>query len=35
METPLLHFIDSSFEQVLHSHGLHLVSTLKYENKIK
>jgi len=28
METPLLNFIDSSFE---HVYGLHLVSTYKYE----
>jgi len=28
METPLLNFVDSSFEHVLHSYGLHLVSTL-------
>jgi hypothetical protein len=31
METLLLNLIDSSFEQVLHSYGLHLVSTYKYE----
>jgi hypothetical protein len=31
METPLLNFIDSLFEHVLHSYGLHLVSTYKYE----
>jgi hypothetical protein len=31
METPLLNLIDSSFEQVLHPYGLHLVSTYKYE----
>jgi hypothetical protein len=31
METPLLNFIDSSFEHVLHSYGLHLISTYKYE----
>jgi hypothetical protein len=31
METPSLNLIDSSFERVLHSHGLHLVSTYKYE----
>jgi hypothetical protein len=27
----LLNLIDSSFEQVLHSYGFHLVSTYKYE----
>jgi hypothetical protein len=31
METPLLNTVDSSFEHVLHSYGLHLVSTYKYE----
>jgi len=31
METPSLNFVDSSFEQVLHSYGLHVVSTYKYE----
>ncbi len=31
METPLLNLIDSLFEHVLHSYGLHLVSTYKYE----
>jgi len=31
METPLLNFVDSSFEHVLHSYGLHLVSTYEYE----
>jgi hypothetical protein len=31
METPLLNFVDSSFEHVLHSCGLHLISTYKYE----
>jgi hypothetical protein len=31
METPLLNFVDSTFEHVLHSYGLHLVSTYKYE----
>ncbi len=31
METPLLNLIDSSFEHVLHSYGLHQVSTYKYE----
>jgi hypothetical protein len=31
METFLLNLIDSSFEHVLHSYGLHLVSTYKYE----
>jgi hypothetical protein len=31
METPLLNLIDSSFEHVLHSYGLHLISTYKYE----
>ncbi len=31
METPLLNLIDSSFEHVLHSYGLHLVSTYKCE----
>jgi hypothetical protein len=31
METPLLNLVDSSFEHVLHSYGLHLVSTYKYE----
>ncbi len=31
MEIPLLNFIDSSFEHVLHSRGFHLVSTYKYE----
>jgi len=31
METPSLNIVDSSFENVLHSYGLHLVSTNKYE----
>jgi len=31
METPLLNLVDSSFKHVLHSYGLHLVSTYKYE----
>jgi hypothetical protein len=31
METPLLNIVDSSFEHVSHSYGLHLVSTYKYE----
>ncbi len=31
METPLLYPIDSSFEHVLHSYGLHLILTYKYE----
>ncbi len=31
METPSLNFVDSSFEHVLHSYGLHVVSTYKYE----
>ncbi len=31
METPSLNLVDSSFEHVLHSYGLHLVSTSKYE----
>ncbi len=31
METPLLNLIDSSFEHVLHSYGLHVISTYKYE----
>jgi len=31
METPSLNIVDSSFEHVLHSYGLHLVSTYKYE----
>jgi hypothetical protein len=31
METPLLNVVDSSFENVLHSYGLHLVSRYKYE----
>jgi hypothetical protein len=31
METLLLNVVDSSFEHVLHSYGLHLVSTYKYE----
>jgi hypothetical protein len=31
METPLLNLVDSSFEHVLHSYGLHLVLTYKYE----
>jgi hypothetical protein len=31
METPLLNLFDSSFEHLLHSYGLHLVSTYKYE----
>jgi len=34
METPLLNFVDSSFEHLLHSYGLHLVSTYKYEYTI-
>ncbi len=33
METPLLNLVDSSLEHVLHSYGLHLVSTYKYEIK--
>jgi len=31
METPSLNLVDSSFEHVLHSYGLHLISTYKYE----
>jgi hypothetical protein len=31
METPLLNLVDSSFEHVLHSYALHLVSTYKYK----
>jgi hypothetical protein len=31
METHLLNLVDSSFEHVLHSYDLHLVSTYKYE----
>jgi hypothetical protein len=31
METPSLNLNDSSFEHVLHSYGLHLISTYKYE----
>jgi len=31
METLSLNIVDSSFEHVLHSYGLHLVSTYKYE----
>jgi hypothetical protein len=31
METPSINFVDSSFEHVLHSYGLHLVSIYKYE----
>jgi hypothetical protein len=31
METLLLNLVDSSFEHVLHSYGLDLVSTYKYE----
>jgi hypothetical protein len=31
METPLLNLVDSSFEHVLHSYNLHLISTYKYE----
>ncbi len=31
METPLLNLVDSSFEHVLHSYGLHLVLMYKYE----
>ncbi len=31
METPLLNLVDSSFEHVLHSYGIDLVSTYKYE----
>jgi hypothetical protein len=31
METPSLNLIDSSFEHLLHSNGLHLVSTYKYQ----
>ncbi len=31
MKTPSLNLVDSSFEHVLHSYGLHLVSTYKYE----
>jgi hypothetical protein len=31
METHLLNLVDSSFEHVLHSYGLHLISTYKNE----
>jgi hypothetical protein len=31
METHSLNLVDSSFEHVLHSYGLHLVSRYKYE----
>jgi hypothetical protein len=31
MEPPSLNLVDSSFEHVLHSYDLHLVSTYKYE----
>ncbi len=31
METPLLNFVVSSFEHVLHSYSHHLISTYKYE----
>jgi hypothetical protein len=31
MEILLLNLVDSSFQHVLHSYGLHLVSTYKYE----
>jgi len=31
METPLLNLVDSSFEHVLNSYGLHVISTYKYE----
>ncbi len=31
MKKPSLNLVDSSFEHVLHSYGLHLVSTYKYE----
>jgi hypothetical protein len=31
METLSLNLVDSSFEHVLHSYGLHLFSTYKYE----
>jgi len=31
MEAHLLNLLDSSFENVLDSYGLHLVSTYKYE----
>jgi hypothetical protein len=31
METSSLNLVDSSFEHVLHSYDLHLVSTYKYE----
>ncbi len=31
METILSNFVDSSFEHVLHSYGLRLVSTYKHE----
>jgi hypothetical protein len=31
MKTPLLNLVDSSFKHVLHSYGLHLTSTYKYE----
>jgi hypothetical protein len=31
METPLLNLVDSSFEYISWSYGLHLVSIYKYE----
>jgi hypothetical protein len=31
METPSINLIDSSFQHVLHSYDLHLISTYKYE----
>jgi hypothetical protein len=32
MEAPILNLVDSSsFEHVLHSYGLHVISTYKYE----
>jgi len=31
METPSLNLVDSPFQHVLHSYGLHLISTYKYE----
>ncbi len=31
MEMSLLNLVDSSFEHVLHSYGLHLIATYKYE----
>ncbi len=31
METPLLNLVDSPFEHILHSYGLHLISAYKYE----